>query len=208
MDGHQRIEWIDMAKGVGLILVIYGHIPFRPEWWNVWLCSFHMPLFFFMAGITYNIVKYCDFKAFIRNKLKTLIVPYFIFAGITWIWNFLICVVYLLKDGTEIDFMYQLKQFLGIFLQIRTTSYGIGVWFIPCIFVTFLLLWLILKVAKSVYFRVLLAISCLLIGYLYCTYVDIKLPWGIDAAFIAVFFVSMGCFGQKFLKRELQNKKC
>ena len=60
----KRIEWIDMAKGIGIILVIMGHISFRPESLNVWLCSFHMPLFFFLSGLTYNSTKYSEFKLF------------------------------------------------------------------------------------------------------------------------------------------------
>lgn len=34
---QQRTKWIDMAKGIGIILVIIGHISLRPEWLNVFL---------------------------------------------------------------------------------------------------------------------------------------------------------------------------
>ena len=39
-----RIPWIDMAKGYGMLFVIYAHIGVGPLW--TWIYSFHMPLFF------------------------------------------------------------------------------------------------------------------------------------------------------------------
>lgn len=194
LQAKKRIEWIDMAKGIGLILVVYGHVPFRPEWWNVWLGSFHMPLFFFLAGITYNQNKYKKFSALIKSKVVTLIIPYFIFAVLTFLWRVALQVFDLLQSGTQINFGYLCKQALGIFIQIRTTDFGVGVWFIPCIFVCFVLLYFILKISRNhiPWGGILLASLSLVAGYLYCTYIDIKLPWGIDAAFVAVFFMTLG----------------
>ena len=202
-----RCLWIDTAKGLGIILVIYGHISFRPEWWNVWLCSFHMPLFFFLSGLTFNKDNYADFKLFFSTKVKQLVIPYLIFAVIAWLWSFIEQIISLTRDY-GFDWRYLLKQGIGIILQIRTTSYGVGVWFIPCIFVAFLLLYFIIKLSK--HDNVVIAIYssiCLICGYLYCTYIDIKLPWGIDAAFIAVFFMAMGTILRQKLLCNFKNYK-
>ena len=97
------------------------------------------------------------------------------------------------RYGTAINCKYLVKLAMGVIIQIRTTDFGIGVWFIPCIFVAFLLLNGIKKISgKSTLRAGLLSILCLIIGYLYCTYIDIKLPWGIDAAFVAVGFMAVG----------------
>lgn len=40
-----RIEWIDMVKGVGIFLVVIGHAGNIPNV-KIWIYSFHMPLFF------------------------------------------------------------------------------------------------------------------------------------------------------------------
>lgn len=45
MDGKTRIGWVDTAKGIGLLLVIIGHLPIPLV--PVWIYTFHMPLFFF-----------------------------------------------------------------------------------------------------------------------------------------------------------------
>lgn len=43
-----RLSWLDIMKGIGIILVV-GHISSNKIIFN-WLYSFHMPLFFFAAG--------------------------------------------------------------------------------------------------------------------------------------------------------------
>lgn len=57
----QRIEWIDIAKALGIILVSFGHIR-NGDGESVWLpvldstidaiYLFHMPLFFILGGLT------------------------------------------------------------------------------------------------------------------------------------------------------------
>ena len=67
----KRIEWIDTAKGIGLILVILGHlhIPFM----TTWIYLFHMPLFFFLSGLVYSGGKY-TWKQYLIKKAKSLLV--------------------------------------------------------------------------------------------------------------------------------------
>lgn len=147
---------------------------------------------FFLAGLTYNSEKYKKFDSFLQTKIRQLVIPYFVFAIVTWAWNVgkqLISVL----EGSLFDWWLFLQQTFGIVLQIRTTNYSIGVWFIPCIFCAFIILFFLKRIAgKNKLFLLALATVSLLLGYLYCTYIDIKLPWGIDAAFIAVFFMVVG----------------
>lgn len=46
----QYLEYIDLSKGVGIILVIIGHGILK----GVGIDIFHMPLFFFLAGLTFT----------------------------------------------------------------------------------------------------------------------------------------------------------
>ena len=49
---RQRIDWIDTAKGLCMILVIVGHtLPYGNLMRN-FIFSFHMPAFFFLTGYT------------------------------------------------------------------------------------------------------------------------------------------------------------
>lgn len=67
----KRIEWVDIAKGIAIILVCLGHGQ-TSLYVKKWLYSFHLPLFLFLAGyITVN-TDYCDitdFLAYGRNAL-------------------------------------------------------------------------------------------------------------------------------------------
>ena len=45
MGEYKRIEWVDMLKGFGIILVMLGHASF-PETLITEIYTFHMPLFF------------------------------------------------------------------------------------------------------------------------------------------------------------------
>ena len=47
----KRIVWIDIAKGLGIILVIAGHLFRYDSYISTVIFSFHMPLFFFFAGL-------------------------------------------------------------------------------------------------------------------------------------------------------------
>lgn len=44
----ERIQWIDEAKGIGILLVMFGHCYLH---WDFcfWFYSFHMALFFFLS---------------------------------------------------------------------------------------------------------------------------------------------------------------
>ncbi|MDO5297618.1 MAG: hypothetical protein Q4F00_13505, partial [bacterium] len=52
MDNKQRIQWIDEAKGLGLMLVIIGHTLESSSFSYYLLYSFHMPWFFFLSFLT------------------------------------------------------------------------------------------------------------------------------------------------------------
>lgn len=46
-----HLDSIDLAKGIGIMLVLLGHGMFP---WHFLIASFHMPLFFILAGITFT----------------------------------------------------------------------------------------------------------------------------------------------------------
>lgn len=88
---HPRLEWVDYAKGIGIILVVYGHVlrgikdaamGISPEFFyysdNI-VYSFHMPLFFFLSGMFVN-KSLSKGEGFIGDKIKTIVYPYFLWS--------------------------------------------------------------------------------------------------------------------------------
>lgn len=45
---ESRIEWIDIAKGIGILFVMLGHCYLDTKY-TFWFISFHMALFFFLS---------------------------------------------------------------------------------------------------------------------------------------------------------------
>ena len=79
---QQRIEWIDMTKGLVMILTVYMHswlngVPILGDWVN----AFFMPLFFFISGVLLNPDKY-SVLTFLKRRWFTLYRPYIIFSTI------------------------------------------------------------------------------------------------------------------------------
>lgn len=74
---NKRIDWIDVSKGIGVILLVIGHMPSIPYVIQNWIYSFHMPLFFFLSGYTFKIKD--SPKDNIKKMFRRLIVPYLIY---------------------------------------------------------------------------------------------------------------------------------
>jgi fucose 4-O-acetylase-like acetyltransferase len=88
----QRFQWVDIAKGIGIILVVYGHVMRGLDGSNLidkrifylsdtFVYSFHMPLFFILSGLffTRSIEKYMPGGLFVE-KCKTILYPYIIWS--------------------------------------------------------------------------------------------------------------------------------
>lgn len=89
----ERVDWVDNAKAIGILLVVYGHVArglFEAGFIaNVQLYklvdsiiySFHMPLFFFLSGLF--VVKTLNrkgTKGFVFSKVDTILYPYILWS--------------------------------------------------------------------------------------------------------------------------------
>ncbi len=75
---RHTIDWVNSAKGIGVILVVLGHLLYKSNLslLNRWIYSFHMPLFFVLAGYVQSTVR----PGFLRRRVKQLVVPWLVFA--------------------------------------------------------------------------------------------------------------------------------
>lgn len=74
---RKRLQWIDIAKGIGIILVVIGHCNPPAEIEKI-IFSFHMPLFFFVSGYVYrqSDAGTSHFLARTKKDFVRLILPY------------------------------------------------------------------------------------------------------------------------------------
>jgi fucose 4-O-acetylase-like acetyltransferase len=101
---ENRIGWIDVARGILIILVIIGHAIAETSYKTTFyrgyvllfrcITIFHMPAFYIISGMLFNSEKWRNrsFGAYLKRKTVSLLVPYFVFEGCT-----IILQVYLLK---------------------------------------------------------------------------------------------------------------
>ena len=75
-----RIEWIDTAKGICILLVAYSHVYLgdHPTFLH-FQDYFRMPLYFLLSGLFFK--TYNSFPNFILKKTNKLLIP-FVFAYI------------------------------------------------------------------------------------------------------------------------------
>lgn len=76
----ERIHYIDVAKGLAILIVVLGHcavttIGVRSRLFYT-IYAFHMPFWFFLSGMLYNSK---DWQSFFSGKVKALLLPYLFF---------------------------------------------------------------------------------------------------------------------------------
>ena len=193
----ERIYWIDVAKIIAMFFIVLSHTIAYSEqlqWLYKYVSSFHVVLFFMMSGLTFSISRYKNYKEFFIKKLKTIMVPYFVFAVL-----FLIPLYMFGNDTakelgrTNINFGIT-KSIVGIFYGNGHDNYlrqNSALWFLPCLFVVENIFYFIEKIKSNK--RYLFAmIASLFIGALDYYFLPIRLPWGMDIAFVMVFFFALG----------------
>ena len=99
--------------------------------------------------------------------------------------------LYLLYDLMQVVLLHKdinlIKALIGIFVQLRGTEYTVGLWFLPLLFITEILVYLIAVQNKKTQIVIMILIA--LIGFSYASIFKQVLPWGIDAVPIATIFV-------------------
>lgn len=182
---QERIEWIDIAKAIGIILVIAGH-SYNDCGLINWIYSFHMPLFFFLSGLTFT-VNDRTITGFIKRKVKSLLIPYLMYSFVYIIFYF---VINTFGNGT-IDLV---KRILGIFISVRNSEYSIGLWFLLILFVAEVALAIIVRAIKNTFILAIVIGSLLFINFLYVNYIGVVLPWGVDTLGVVLFFMYLGYY--------------
>lgn len=145
----KRIRWIDCAKGLLIILVIYGHthravLDDLELWARLAVYSFHMSAFFILAGITFNANK--DFRTFIIGKAKRILLPYLTFCLLYLLYKYLTSII---CGKPHFELLYGLSSILyPVSGSTHTSVYGL--WFFPCLFVSQVIFYWILKTRRIV----------------------------------------------------------
>jgi len=180
-----RLPWIDVFKGIGILAVVLGHCS--PDSLAKYIYWFHMPLFFFISGYLYQPI---TSKDFLKKKTLRLLVPYAVFLVLLGLPK----VVLLLKQEPEAgpggaaqligSFLYGGKEIGGIYATF---------WFITCLFFTqqlFHVLYLRTFSKKWLfYFSLILLYGLAILNNGHYT---LSFPWNINVAALAIIYFYFG----------------
>ena len=175
----KRMPWIDVLKGIGIILVVIGHVYSGTTIYN-WLYSFHMPLFFLAAGLVY---KEKPILIDLKRRIQAVIVPYFSFGLFVLIYWYLVERRFRTSETGFID------SLLGLLSgQYSKLDFNVHLWFLPCFFITVVLFNVFVNLGNLI--TGIIAASLMSIIYIFVPLVD--MPWGFDRVFKYIGFYAVG----------------
>ena len=185
-----RVGWIDVAKGIGIILVILGHTFALSKIFVLY--TFHMPLFFLISGLLAK--TRISFYDTILKASKSILRPWLIFFLIS------LCVVCLIPSWRN-----QLS-WDEIMLDLYTSNTNFiqnsSLWYLVCFFFVLLLFYPLSKCVdriKTTFVWIPLTIFFVFLLYnkdIICSLPlpDNRLPFKIDSAVIALSFFYLGFY--------------
>ncbi len=184
--GKKRIAWIDISRGIGILLVVYGH-ALSPGIIRYLIYAFHMPLFFFLSGLVFRYKPDESWQSFIGKNARNILLPYLIFAILSLL----------------LWYVTRRPELPAVLLQFGSIFYGNGnnnllafnnlLWFLPCLFLTRVLFFAVTRYSSDIkYLLVVMGLfACL--GYCYSLFFsEIKLPFGLETALTAIVFFGGG----------------
>ena len=156
---NKRIKYIDMLKAFCIILVIAGHMGYTPAKVKLLLYIFHIPLFFFLSGMTLNVEKYNSIIQFFSKKFKVIVIPCFLMnISIFFIKSFILQPQLILK----IDILYFIK---ALILADRMHMYY-QLWFLNVLFLAEIVCYFAIKYSNTLYKYLIVFIVLILCGSL------------------------------------------
>lgn len=182
----ERIEWIDEVKGLCMLLIIISHsVSFQGC--EFFYSAYILP-FFFVSGFT---SKFPNINLLKRSR--RLLIPYFFYSLVYLL-------IYTIKDRNVWDLvrncigvLYARSWIFRDVTYFENIRFDIALWFLPTMFISYV----ILKLFKNVGFwssSIILLFSSYLL-----TYLPVLLPWGLDIAPLCAWFILLGFNFKRFM---------
>ena len=200
---RQRVDYIDISKGIGILLVVLGHLVALDSPIERTIYSFHMPFFFIVSGLFAGVEK-ADFKTYFVKKFKRLFLTY-VFVYIVGI-----AVSYAVPFFNNPSPQELLYGFLC------NDGYDAGVvhvgatWFLPCLFFVSVFFWLFHHAFRRSHWiaRVLVLMGMVLspMAFRDWIYPRVSVPFKLDVAFAALPLFALGYYAKDILFRLKEIK--
>ena len=177
----KRLEYVDITKGIALILVLCSHSDaFDLMWMMMDMC---IPVFFFCSGYTFRMKG--TFKESMTKKLKKLLIPYLFFNLVM----FCVFCHFSLRELAGIVYSRYSLYPLDVSPNIKFfTSGNYPMWYLTSMIVSYFLFYLIVYYEKYKHV-IILVYTILIVSFMKC---PILLPWSIDTAPLTALLIYAG----------------
>ena len=171
---------MDVFRGLGILLMVMGHIGFGGAF-DKFIHAFHMPMFFFVSGYFYR-KKDVDFRTYFAKKQRSLLLPY-VSTGVICYGVWLLLQLHQQSQGM----LYFLKP---VYHLLWTDTDGLPIagalWFLTALFLCNVLYFALdcwisdMKILTGVVLTLAFA------GNLLPAALPFRLPWAMDTAFVGM----------------------
>lgn len=198
MEG-KRLDFPDIAKGLGIIFVLFSHSCGFPIFGNA-VVAFYMPMYFFVSGYVYKPGR--SVSENIRRRLRQLLIPY---AGFTLLLYAEHIVVAAVKHELTAEALW--KPLLGaiysralLYADLRVdnieffTISNNPMWFITAMAVASIIFYILAEQFISSPKAAIVTTAVLTAVTAVFTYCPVLMPWSLDTAFACALFMLAGAW--------------
>ena len=186
-----RIQWIDIAKAIAILLVVFGH-TLRGGAMQKVVYGFHMPVFFMLAGMT---CRTTQIASRMRKDFLRIMVPYYVF-GLASILIFAVLgsvAADRLAMDVDTSFGKNLLELLVMNPKGGRMKFNLPLWFLPCLFAVKCLYYGLVKLFQDSQGKILIASLVLcVIGFVYTAVGGPSLPFNFSVALKMMAFFAFG----------------
>lgn len=155
MSKKERYLFIDIAKGLGIFMVILGHLLSTDQVLRYFLYTIHIPLFLLLSGFFERKRFHCG--SYIFTIFKRLYVPYALIVMI----DFTAYTIIYRPSVIHVTIPHMLRALVGLDLV-----YDIPIWFLFCLFIV-KVLFQVFNMVRHVKLKVVFLVVVLMCGIVY-----------------------------------------
>lgn len=181
----KRLEFLDLAKGICIILVVMLHSEIFVPLENY----LSMPLFFFISGMFYK--DYGGLREFLKKKISKLLIPFLFFYIIGCFFDFAST-----KVMGKVSTYHYFTDWWSIWF------FNNGLWFLLCLFWCNIICYLISVIAKNRYLKGGVVFFLTICGYILWKS-NHFIPLHVSTSMMAVSFFYVGGVVKKRLALPL-----
>lgn len=191
----ERIEYIDLAKGVCILLVVIMHVtPHIGGGFPALMCL-RMPLYYFLSGMFFR--AYDGFSSFLKKKTDRLLIPFVA-------WYFIGYAIHYFKVLAIGDSEH---EYLLTDLFLEPEFYNGSIWFLLSLFWCNLLYYFVHQTSPKIWIQGLLVLSFAIIGWVW-SFADYHNFLYIGSSLISLpfFFIGRQMVANNLIRNEKNPK--